>query len=77
MKQELIPLLPSLLRLKFELGLFDDPYIDASKATQIVGKPEFVKAGEESQRRAITLFKNDNKVLPLKNRFSENLCKKY
>ncbi len=55
-----------LLRLKFELGLFDDPYIDAAKATQIVGKPEFVKAGEESQRRAITLLKNENKVLPLK-----------
>ncbi|MDE3182520.1 MAG: glycoside hydrolase family 3 C-terminal domain-containing protein [Bacteroidota bacterium] len=55
-----------LLRLKFELGLFDDPYIDASKATQIVGKPEFVKAGEESQRRAITLLKNDKNILPLK-----------
>ncbi|MGN6249603.1 MAG: glycoside hydrolase family 3 protein [Ginsengibacter sp.] len=55
-----------LLRLKFELGLFDNPYIDASKATQIVGKREFVKAGEESQRRAITLLKNENKILPLK-----------
>jgi beta-glucosidase len=55
-----------LLRLKFELGLFDNPYIDASKATHIVGKPEFVKAGEESQRRAITLLKNENKILPLK-----------
>lgn len=61
-----------LLRLKFELGLFDDPYIDASKATQIVGKPDFVKAGEESQRRAMTLLKNSdmqgsqNKILPLK-----------
>jgi beta-glucosidase len=60
-----------LLRLKFELGLFDDPYIDASKASQIVGKPEFVKAGEESQRRAMTLLKNgslpgkQNKILPL------------
>ncbi len=56
-----------LLRQKFELGLFDNPYIDETKATQIVGKPEFVKAGEASQRRAITLLKNDNKVLPLKN----------
>jgi beta-glucosidase len=60
-----------LLRLKFELGLFDDPYIDASKASQIVGKPEFAKAGEESQRRAMTLLKNgslpgkQNKILPL------------
>lgn len=61
-----------LLRLKFELGLFDDPYIDASQASQIVGKPEFVKAGEESQRRAMTLLKNSSlpgkqdKILPLK-----------
>jgi len=61
-----------LLRVKFELGLFDNPYIDASKATQIVGKAEFKKAGEQSQRRAITLLKNtnlqgqQNAVLPLK-----------
>ena len=59
-----------LLRLKFELGLFDNPYIDASNSTKIVGKAEFKKAGEESQRRAITLLKNDrtqgNSVLPLK-----------
>jgi beta-glucosidase len=55
-----------LLRQKFELGLFDNPFIDEAKATQIVGKEEFVKAGEESQRRAITLLKNDNKQLPLK-----------
>ena len=55
-----------LLRQKFELGLFDNPFIDESKAPGIVGKPEFVKAGEESQRRAITLLKNENKTLPLK-----------
>ncbi|HLK27813.1 MAG TPA: glycoside hydrolase family 3 N-terminal domain-containing protein [Puia sp.] len=55
-----------LLRQKFELGLFDNPFIDEAKATQIVGKPEFVKAAEESQRRAMTLLKNENKTLPLK-----------
>ena len=54
-----------LLRQKFELGLFDNPYIDAAKASEIVGKPEFAKAGEESQRRAMTVLKNDGKVLPL------------
>jgi beta-glucosidase len=53
-----------LLRQKFQLGLFDNPFIDAGKATQIVGKPEFVKAGEIAQRRSFTLLKND-KVLPL------------
>ncbi len=61
-----------LLRQKFELGLFDNPFIDAVKANNIVGKPEFAKAGETSQRRAMTLLKNDNlptgrqgKTLPL------------
>lgn len=58
-----------LLRQKFRLGLFDNPYINADKATQIVGKAEFVKAGEDAQRRAITLLKNDNlktkAILPL------------
>ena len=54
-----------LLRQKFELGLFDDPFIDETKAAEIVGNPGFVKAGEESQRRAMTLLKNEGKILPL------------
>jgi beta-glucosidase len=54
-----------LLRQKFVLGLFDNPFIDAAKAEQIVGKEEFRKAGEVAQRRSITLLKNENKTLPL------------
>jgi len=57
-----------LLRQKFQLGLFDNPYVDVEKATQIVGKEEFKKAGEAAQRRAITLLKNDGKTLPLSGR---------
>ena len=57
-----------LLRQKFQLGLFDNPYIDADKAVQIVGNPEFRKAGEDAQRRAVTLLKNDRKTLPLQSR---------
>jgi beta-glucosidase len=55
-----------LLRQKFELGLFDNPYIEAEQATQIVGKPAFKAAGEASQRLAMTLLKNEKNVLPLK-----------
>jgi beta-glucosidase len=55
-----------LLRQKFQLGLFDNPFIDASAAISIVGKPAFKAAGDASQRRALTLLKNDNKVLPLR-----------
>jgi beta-glucosidase len=54
-----------LLRLKFELGLFDNPFVDASQAGQIVGKPEFTQAAEDAQRRSITLLKNEAKKLPL------------
>lgn len=54
-----------LLKQKFELGLFENPYVDVELATKTVGKPEFVKAGEDAQRRAVTLLKNDNKILPL------------
>ncbi len=58
-----------LLRVKFELGLFDNPFIDVSKATMIVGNEEFKKEAEAAQRRAITLLKNatikNKKVLPL------------
>jgi beta-glucosidase len=54
-----------LLRQKFELGLFDNPFVDEGNAMEIIGNSKFVKAGEESQRRAITLLKNENKTLPL------------
>jgi beta-glucosidase len=49
-----------LLRQKFQLGLFDNPFIDAAAAAQTVGKPAFRQAAEASQRRAITLLKNDD-----------------
>ncbi|WP_207632467.1 glycoside hydrolase family 3 protein [Foetidibacter luteolus] len=55
-----------LLRQKFELGLFDNPFIDESKVTAVLGKPEFLAAGEASQRRAVTLLKNADNILPLK-----------
>lgn len=54
-----------LLRQKFELGLFDNPYVDEAKVGEQVGSPEFMKAGEASQRKAMTLLKNQGKILPL------------
>jgi beta-glucosidase len=55
-----------LLRLKFQLGLFDNPFVDEKKAAGIVGSPEFMKAGQDAQRRSLTLLKNENHILPLK-----------
>jgi len=54
-----------LLRQKFELGLFENPYVDVDKALKIVGRADFVKEGAAAQRRAMTLLKNDKKSLPL------------
>ena len=49
-----------LLRDKFRLGLFDNPYLDEATALEVVGKAEFRAAGELAQRQAIVLLKNDS-----------------
>ncbi|MBN2115509.1 MAG: glycoside hydrolase family 3 C-terminal domain-containing protein [Anaerolineales bacterium] len=55
-----------LLRDKFILGLFDNPYVDVEAAEKVVGKPEFRQVGELAQRKSIVLLKNENRTLPLK-----------
>lgn len=53
-----------LLRQKFLLGLFDNPYVDVAAAQKIVGNKDFVAKGNAAQRRSITLLKNEGKFLP-------------
>ena len=55
-----------LLWLKFQLGLFDDPFVDESLVQQVLGHPESVAAGLSSQQRAMTLLKNEAQTLPIK-----------
>lgn len=47
-----------ILRDKFRLGLFDNPYVDPDAAERIVGNPGFIAAGAEAQRKSIVLLKN-------------------
>ena len=54
-----------LLREKFILGLFDDPYLDPDHAAVTVGRAEFVAVGADAQRRAYTLLTNSDQILPL------------
>jgi beta-glucosidase len=54
-----------LLRLKFQLGLFDNPFVDEKKAGEVVGNAEFMQAGLDAQRKSLTLLKNDKNILPL------------
>lgn len=48
-----------ILREKFELGLFDDPFVDEDAADEIVGRADFRAAGEAAQRASITVLAND------------------
>lgn len=55
-----------LLREKFVLGLFEQPYVDAGAASGIVGRADFVAAGEAAQRRAFTVLTNVEETLPVR-----------
>jgi len=61
-----------LLRDKFRLGLFDNPYVDPAAADKIVGNAAFREAGERAQRKSIVLLKNAETsagmALPLRGR---------
>ncbi len=54
-----------ILKDKFLLGLFDNPYVDEQKAAVICGNPDFVDKGREAQARSVVLLKNTG-LLPLK-----------
>ena len=54
-----------LLRLKFQLGLFDNPFVDEAQVSQVLGNPDSVALGLASQQRAMTLLKNEARILPL------------
>ncbi|MEM6316558.1 MAG: glycoside hydrolase family 3 N-terminal domain-containing protein [Bacteroidota bacterium] len=52
------------LRDKFRLGLFDNPYVDLDKL-DLVGSPTFVEKGKQAQRKSMVLLKNEANFLPL------------
>ena len=53
-----------LLRVKFQLGLFDDPYVDEEAATGIVGREDFVREGRRAQSASVTVLTGRD-LLPL------------
>ncbi|MFM7329945.1 MAG: glycoside hydrolase family 3 protein, partial [Bacteroidota bacterium] len=54
-----------ILRDKFRLGLFEDPYVDEDAAARIAENQEFREKGMDAQARSTVLLKNDG-LLPLK-----------
>ena len=53
-----------LLKEQFELGLFEDPYVDADRAGYLVGNRSFQRMAEGAQRKSIVLLQNKD-ALPL------------
>ena len=57
-----------ILRVKFELGLFDDPYryCDEKREKATIGSKANHEAVLDVAKKSIVLLKNDNQLLPLK-----------
>jgi len=57
-----------ILRVKFELGLFEDPYkyCDAQREKEVIGQQAFHDACLDMAKKSIVLLKNENQLLPLK-----------
>ena len=51
---------------KFAQGLFENPYVDAPAAAQLVGNATFQAAALDAQRRALVVLENKDHVLPLR-----------
>ncbi len=49
----------------FQVGLFENPYLDVQHTTEVVGNPQFMEAGYEAQLRSLVLLKNQDAVLPI------------
>lgn len=57
-----------ILRVKYELGLFDDPYrfLDEKREKEIIGSKAHQEAVLDMAKKSIVLLKNDKNILPLK-----------
>ncbi len=55
----------SVLRVKFDLGLFDHPFVDPTLCAKVQRSQAHLALSLESARESMTLLKNDGNLLPL------------
>ncbi len=57
-----------ILRVKFALGLFDDPYryCDAKREKELIYHPDHLAAALDMAKKSMVLLKNQDQLLPLK-----------
>ena len=66
-----------LLRNIFRTGLFENAYLDPAATEEIVGNPEYMKAGYEAQLKSIVMLKNNSQLLPIKERLKVYIPQRY
>ncbi len=54
-----------ILKNKFDLGLFESPFVDETAVEDAVNLPQYVALGMTAQRNAVVLLDNTNSALPL------------
>ncbi|MEH7495349.1 glycoside hydrolase family 3 protein [Neobacillus niacini] len=50
----------------FRVGLFENPFVDLDASLKIIGSDEHIEAGYAAQLSSVVMLKNQNNVLPLK-----------
>ena len=48
----------------FRTGIFENPYVRYSRASELVGNPDFMAAGYSAQQKSVIMLKNAGGVLP-------------
>lgn len=64
--QEIDEAVFQLIKLKFDLGLFDNPYTDLNNAIAVSKDPKSKQLALRAAQESIVLLKNENNLLPLK-----------
>ena len=64
-ERQLDELVAPMLFWKFQMGLFDDPYVDPDEAERVVGCDAHRELALQAARETITLLKNEGNLLPL------------
>lgn len=63
-EQQIDQMVFSILKLKFELGLFENPYTNPDDFPELVNQ-QHLQAAKQAAQESCVLLKNDNDVLPL------------
>jgi len=64
-ERQLDELVTPMLYWKFQMGLFDDPYVDPAEAERVVGSEAHTQLALQAARESIALLKNEGNLLPL------------